>query len=141
VGGKSLGVHPGVAFPPDPAVVALAGTGLGLVSGTGGIPTDTNTVTTAGSGRSGINLIGNDEMTNPKLISNSNTNNGTNPGGILLEAELHKISTRYFCAAIFLPSDSGVSAPNAAGDNAGQSADLTYYMVASAAQMDNRTVN
>jgi hypothetical protein len=156
-GGKNVGRHPGIASPADSAVTALANTGFGLSAGTGvGTPPATSAV--FGTGEAGFstnmstdpaspttynayNLIGNDEVTNPRLVSNSNTPNGTRPAGTLLDAQLKALATRYYCVAIYFPSDSDVTASNGTGDNAASGSSVTYYLTISASQQSKRTVN
>jgi hypothetical protein len=155
--GKNIGKHPGLSSPADAAVSALANSGFGLTAGTGvgnapavsavfgpseaGFSTNMSTDPASPSTYNAVNLIGNDEVTNPRLISNSNTPNGTRPAGSLLDAQLKAVSIRYYCAAIYFPSDSDVTALNGTGDNAAVGSSVNYYLTASASQQSKRTVN
>jgi hypothetical protein len=150
--GKNLGVHPGISVPTDTAVTAMAGSGFGLTAGIGlasppssTAAVDSWTMSTDSSNSltySAVNLIGNDEVTNPRHKLNSNSANGTRPAGTLTEAELLAGGTRYYCAALFFPSDtSNLTASNSAGDNAAIGGAMTYYLSVAAAQQFNRSVD
>jgi hypothetical protein len=136
--GKNLGTHPGVSAPTDTAVVALLGSGLGLVQGTGAAPSSANMVTASGS-RNAYNIVGNDEVKNPRRRSNSNTNAGTNPNGTLLEAGLNAGQTRYYCVAIFFPSDTDATVDSSVGDSAAWMGDVAYHIVVDTAQQANNS--
>jgi hypothetical protein len=90
--------------------------------------------------RNAFNIVGNDEVTNPREINNSNAPNGTRANGTLPEANLAKQTSRYYCAALFFPSDTDPSAGNATGDNAAATGSLTYHLVVTAAQQASRSV-
>ena len=149
--GKNVGTHPGTSMPADPAVAALANTGFGLRAGTAAAAAPSESAVFDSSNMStdpaspatynAFNLVGNDEVTNTRRLLNSNTPNGTRPGGTLLDAELLAGQTRYYCAALFFPSDSDLTAANGAGDNAAASASLTYYVSVAAGQQLLRSVN
>jgi hypothetical protein len=130
-----------------------AGTDTTANGGTHGpAPTEAN-MKTALATRNAFNLIGNDEVTNPvkmgatagtaltpgtnnsfdpSTTSNANLGprNGTEPHGTNLEAEIKKGAQRYFCAAIFLPSDTDANFPtvystDGANENFGSAYDAT----------------
>jgi hypothetical protein len=156
-GGKNIGRHPGISSPADAAVSSLSNSGFGLTAGTGvgtapatsavfgtleaGFSTNMSTDPATASTYNAVNLIGNDEVTNPRLISNSNTPNGTRPAGALLDAQLNSLAVRYYCVAIYFPSDSDLTSANGAGDNAAAGSSATYYLAVSASQKSKRTVN
>lgn len=155
--GKNIGKHPGLSSPADSAVTAMANSGLAISAGTGlgtpptvsavfgqsesGFSTNMSTDMSSPTTYNSFNLIGNDEVTNPRLISNSNTPNGTRPAGTLLDAQLKSLAVRHYCAAIYFPSDSDLTAANGTGDNAAAGASVTYFISVSASQQSKRTVN
>lgn len=149
--GKNLGKHPGISSPADSGVAALANTGFGLRAGTASAAAPTESATFTSSNMStdpsnsatynAFNLVGNDEVTNTRRLLESNTPNGTRPGGNLLDGELLAGQTRYYCAALYFPSDSDVTAANGSGDNSASGASLTYYVAVAAGQQFGRSVN
>ena len=142
-GGKNFGSHPGTSLPADAAVTALAGSGLGLGGGTGFGPAEATMVTDPAvpASYNAFNLVGNDEITNPRRISDTNVSNGTRSGGSNAEAEILARSSRYYCVAIFYPSDTDLTVSNGAGDNLAQSGNVAYHLVVGASQKAGRTVN
>jgi len=87
--------------------------GLRLFAGTdptAAAPTEANmvTATTATvSTRNSFNVVGNDEVTNP--VKTGPAANGTEPHGSNAEAQILKGTTRYYCVAVFFPSDTDKS--------------------------------
>jgi len=150
-GGKNIGKHPGTSLPADPAVAGMLGTGFALSAGTtsAAAPTESATLDTSNMSTdpsspatyNAFNLIGNDEVTNTRHLLNSNLDNGTRPGGYLLDAQLLAGGVRYYCAAIYFPSDTDLTAGNGLGDNAAAGATLTYHLMVTAAQQFMRSVD
>jgi predicted ribosomally synthesized peptide with SipW-like signal peptide len=142
-GGKNVGKHPGVAIPTSAPVTALLNSGLALSGGTGSAPTETTMSTNPATASSynAYNLVGNDEISNPKRSSLPSVDNGTRPGGTNTEAELLAQTTRYYCIALYFPSDTAPPANNLTGDNAASDGSVTYHLVVSAAQKAGRTVD
>jgi hypothetical protein len=181
--GKNIGQHPGMFAPGDttagsyfdtaagtvfnPAtstvIPEVAAKGLGLVGGANGGVTEASFVTgadsTVGTGRNAFNLVGNDEATNPRKIGTPTLANGSRAYSTNTEAELTAGTTRYYCAGIFFPSDTGVggtasastygsttlqssvTAVNSFGDNLAASTSNAYRVVVTAAQKAGRSVN
>ncbi|HEV2124005.1 MAG TPA: hypothetical protein VGW38_14665 [Chloroflexota bacterium] len=140
--GKNIGIHPTRTDATTPMLALQLGAGLGLRAGTSVVPTEANMVTdpSAPARYNAFNLIGNDEYTNPRVRDRSIDPNGTRPSGTLEEAEIVDRKNRYFCAAMFFPSDTGVTAANVSGDNAAALGDLTYHLAVTAGQKAKRTV-
>ena len=77
-------------------------------------------------------------------VVNVDTKNGTNANGTNAESELLAATPiRYYCMAMFFPSDSGVNAGagtgNTAGDNKAMNGTDSYSLVVTAAQKAGRT--
>jgi hypothetical protein len=139
--GKNVGIHPGLSVPLDPAVTALTGQGLGLAAGTSVSPLEANmnSDNTAPLTRNSFNLVGNDERKNPKSLATPLVDAGTRPGGTNAEAELKANTSRYYCVAIFYPSDTDRTVANGTGDNAAGAGTVTYHLVVDAYQQAGHT--
>jgi predicted ribosomally synthesized peptide with SipW-like signal peptide len=103
--------------------------GLGLTAGTGGAPTEGNMNATTKY----YNVLGGDNASDPAT--------DTNPHGSTAEATFTAGTSKYYCAAIFFPSNTTVASANlinGTGDNTAQGGDVTYYFVATLAQKAGR---
>jgi hypothetical protein len=167
-GGKNIGTHPTIFAPADTTATTYFGTttetqpaaaqsGLAIVAGAGSATNETTFSTLADTTRNAFNLVGNDEVTNPRKTGNGTTLNGNRVFSSNTEAELLAAATRYYCAAIFFPSDVGVVAANGditpagtvtsitdlntKGDNAAKNTSLSYRLIVTAAQKAGRSAN
>jgi len=170
--GKNIGQHPGMFGPADTTASAYfqantafsslsAGvvpttsqSGLHIVDGANNAVFEGGMNTTRTSARNAFNLIGNDEVTNPRKLTSSTTANGTEGYSTNDEATIAANSSKFYCAAMFFPSDfalgansfSGVAVNsltdlNSKGDNAARAASLQYRLVVTAAQKAGRSSN
>ncbi len=121
-GGKSVGTFSGDIYQSGALdstnTTALSGTGLAVAEGGGAAPSEANMITASGASRTAFNLVGNDEVTNP--VTGASAPNGSNPNGTQAEAQLNAAARRYYCAAIFFPSNTDITYAGASGDNSAQ---------------------
>lgn len=166
-GGKNIGKHPTTFAPADTsatnyfntdpnAVTSLTAAtgGLGLGYGAGGT-IDESLMNTAGAYtvRNAFNIVGNDQVTNPR-DSAGTALHGTSGYSTNGEASLAAGQSRFYCAAIFFPSDTGTGGLNSAsggtppttftelnayGDNVAKSGSVTYRLLVTAAQKAGRS--
>jgi hypothetical protein len=97
-------------------------------------------MTTSLGARNAFNLVGNDEIHNPRRVTDPTATAGTRANGTNAEAGLPRLSVRYYCVGVFFPSDTDQSVANGVGDNAAAGASLTYHIVVDAVQQANNIV-